>query len=106
MIKAYIVTIIDKPEQAEKAAYLLDKVFRGRYNVYGAKRIKSAYNRKTGELSITVALVANWYDSPRMIDLFPEYTPKGIFRTWCRYMARFHELDDSYISELHEEGGM
>lgn len=105
MVKAYTVTIMDKPEQAEQAARLLDKVFRWRYNVHGVKRLESAYNRKTGELSITVALVANWYDSPRMIYLFPEYTPEGIFRTWCRYMARFHELDDSYISELHEEEG-
>lgn len=102
MKKQYTVTVMDIPENAERAIRLLDRVFRWRYNVYGVQRKTSTFDRKTGELSITVSLIANWIDSPRMQHLFPEYQINGIERTWHALMARENALDNTYIEKMEE----
>lgn len=102
MKKQYIVTVMDTPENAERAIQLLDRVFRWRYNVHGVKRMTSAFNRVTGELSITVSLTADWMDSPRIQYLFPEYQIDGIKRTWYALMARETALDNTYIRKMEE----
>ena len=102
MKKQYTVTVMDTPENAERAVRLLDRAFRWRYNVHGVKRIASAFNRATGELSIVVSLTADWMDSPRMQDLFPEYQIDGIRRAWYRLMARETALDNTYIGKMEE----
>lgn len=102
MKKQYIVTVMDMPENAERAVRLLDKVFRSRYNVHGVKRMTSAFDRATGELSITVGLLADWTDSPRMQYLFPDYKIDGIKRTWYALMARETALDNTYIGKMEE----
>ncbi len=101
-MKTYTVTVMDTPENAEKAVRLLDRIFRWRYNVHGVKREMSAFNRETGELSITVSLTAVWMDSPQMQYLFPEYQIDGIQRTWYRLMNRVRALDNTYIGKMEE----
>lgn len=102
MKKQYTITVMDTPENAERAIRLLDRVFRWRYNVHGVKRITSAFNRVTRELSITVSLTTNWMDSPRMQYLFPEYQIDGIKYTWYRLMAREEILENIYIGKTEE----
>lgn len=102
MMKQYVVTVMDKPENAERAVRLLDRVFRWRYNVHGVKRMASAFDRATGELSITVSLTADWMASPRMQYLFPEYQIDGIKRAWYALMERETALDNTYIGKMEE----
>ena len=102
MKKQYTVTVMDTPQNAERAVRLLDRAFRWRYNVHGVKRMTSAFHRATGELSIMVSLTADWMDSPRMQDLFPEYQIDGIRRAWYRLMARETALDNTYIGKMEE----
>ena len=102
MKKTYTVNVQGTPETAERAVRLLDRVFRSRYNVHGVKRMASAFNRATKTLFITVNLTADWMDSPRMQNLFPEYTLSGIKRTWYTMMAKEPALDDTYIGEIEE----
>lgn len=102
MKKQYTVTVMDIPENAERAVQLLDRVFRWRYNVHGVKRLTSAFDRTTGELSIVVSLTADWMDSPQMQRLFPEYQIDGIKRTWYALMDRETALDNTYIGKMEE----
>lgn len=102
MKKQYTITVMDTPENAERAIRLLDRAFRWRYNVHGVKRKASTFSRETGELSITVSLTADWMDSPRMQCLFPEYQIDGIKHTWYALMARETALDNTYIGKMEE----
>ena len=102
MEKTYTINVQGTPETAERAVRLLDRVFRSRYNVHGIRRMASAFDRATKTLSITVNMTADWMDSPRMRNLFPEYQPSGIKRTWYTMMAKESALDDTYIREIEE----
>ena len=105
MRKTYTVSVQGTPETAERTVKLLDRVFRWRYNVHGTKRLASAFDRSTGEITITVALTADWMDSPRMQYLFPEYQIDGIRRNWYYLMNREHDLDNVAINKMVELKG-
>jgi len=105
MKKTYIVSVQGTPETAERAVKLLDRVFRWRYNVHGTKRLASVFDRSTSEITITVALTADWMDSPRMQCLFPEYTIDGIRRNWYYLVNQEHDLDDVAINKMVEFEG-
>lgn len=105
MKKTYCVSVQGTPETAEQAVRLLDRVFRWRYNVHGTYRERSAYDATVDVLTIDLLLTANWMDSPRMKELFPEFQAQGIYRTWCHLLDRNHELDDVLIGDLVELKG-
>lgn len=105
MKKTFIVSVQGTSETAERAVKLLDRAFRLRYNVYGVRRERSAYDAVVDTLTIDVLLTADWTDSPRMQYLFPEYQPQGIIRTWYWLMNREHALDDVVVGHMVEVQG-
>ena len=91
MRRSYVKQFFGTNEAVETAVRVFDKVFRERYNVYGGHREES-YKTADGEYTVIMSYAADWMDSPRMIDLFSEYTAKGIEKS---FNYRTHNLPDT-----------
>ena len=86
------------PEQVEQAIRLADKGFRSAYNVYGVRRMATGYDRESGMYHATIA----WEPAQWTVfgNLFPEYTPRGVYGAWLNRVSRFRELDELFVEDL------
>lgn len=96
MKRTYVKQFFGTNEAVETAIRTFDKIFRARYNVYGGKR-EGSYKTADGEYTVIMSYTANWFDSARMQYLFPEYTAKGIERTFYHVTRNVPEEGNYYF---------
>lgn len=99
MKKTYHIKIHGSIEGAERAIKLLDRTFRAHYNVYGVRRARSRFDPVVDTLFIDVMMSADWINSPRLLSLFPEYSPMSIYDAWIRAMRREGLLNDVEVTD-------
>jgi hypothetical protein len=87
MERTYVKQFFGTSEAVETAIRTFDQVFRMRYNVYGGRR-EGSYKTSEGEYTVIMSYTADWMSSPEMAYLFPEYTAKGIERTFDNLALR------------------
>lgn len=92
MKRTYVKQFFGTNEAVETAIHLFDRVFRAKYNVYGGRR-EGSYKTADGEYTVIMSYTADWMDSSMQM-LFPEYTAKGIERTFYHLTLR-HNLPDT-----------
>ena len=96
MKRTYVKQFFGTNDAVETAIRMFDRVFRMRYNVYGGRR-ESSYKTADGEYTVIMSYTADWMDSPRMTCLFPEYTAKGIERTFYHWTGKMPDTRDWYF---------
>ena len=86
MKRTYVKQFFGTSEAVETAVRTFDQVFRMRYNVYGGRR-EGSYKTADGEYTVVMSYTADWAEGD-MLRLFPEYTAKGIERTFYHLTLR------------------
>jgi hypothetical protein len=96
MKRTYVKQFFGTNEAVETAIRTFDQVFRERYNVYGGRR-EGSYRTADGEYTVIMSYTANWMDSARMTYLFPEYTAKGIEKSFNYRTRNMPDTGDWYF---------
>lgn len=96
MKRTYVKQFFGTNEAVETAIRVFDRVFRARYNVHGGHR-EGSYKTADGEYTVIMSYTANWMDSPRMTYLFPEYSAKGIERTYDHLTRNLPDTPNWYF---------
>ena len=91
-VKQYFGTI----EAVETAIKMFDYIFRLRYNVYGGHRDES-HKTADGEYEVTMSYTADWFSTPQLLYLFPEFTAQGLEQTFYRWTSWMQDTDDWYF---------
>lgn len=92
----YVKQFFGTIDAVEMAVKTFDKVFRARYNVHGGRR-EASYKTPEGEYTVIMSYTANWMDSPQMKYLFPEYTIKGIEKTFNHLSMKIPDTENCYF---------
>ena len=96
MKRTYLKQFFGTNEAVEAAIRTFDQVFRERYNVYGGRR-EGSYRTADGEYTVIMSYTADWMDSPRIMSLFPEYTAKGIEKSFNYRTRNIPDTGDWYF---------
>ena len=91
-----VVHIKGATEAVEDVVRVFDKVFRSKYNVYGAHRDNSY--KLMGVYHVIMSYEAEWDKDP----LFPEYSWAGVKRAFYRQALRLPDTEEYWFE--YEEG--
>lgn len=95
MMRTYTKQFFGTNEAVETAIRTFDQTFRERYNVYGGRR-ESSYKTADGEYTVIMSYTTDWMDPMMQIE-FPEYTARGIERTFCHRTSNLPNTGDWYF---------